>query len=337
MQFAIDKSGNRINAYDASEYNTYKCPTCSGEVILRCGEINIWHFAHKACECIDRWNYDMSEWHQKMQGYFDKEHQEVVVRHNEEIHRADILKDGVVIEFQHSPISASEFMERNKFYKNAGYKLVWVFDVCDDYESGKLKEINEDDYNTLRWKNPLRILKTAPPPQNNSKEFAIHICRACIDYDDNDNEIIRHYINKINWSSLDDYDNPDYRFIKIFDNESIDADSIKDDNIEKLFWTPYDFVKNHTKNLPHYEIKYSGERGHAYNDYICPISKDWLNLDKCEHCGHCGLNIQSYDKKNDKIINKYYCCYPKIVNEKVPDDVRAISGNEYKQVYSMTI
>ena len=44
-------------------------------------------------------------------------------------HRADICFKDYVIEFQHSPISASEFNERNWFYTTAGYKLIWVFDM----------------------------------------------------------------------------------------------------------------------------------------------------------------------------------------------------------------
>lgn len=34
-------------------------------------------------------------------------------------------------EFQHSPMSHTEFLERTSFYTDAGYKMVWVFDYRD--------------------------------------------------------------------------------------------------------------------------------------------------------------------------------------------------------------
>ena len=44
---------------------------------------------------------------------------------------ADVLINGYVIEFQHSPISRDEIKERNEFYTNCGYKVIWVFDAND--------------------------------------------------------------------------------------------------------------------------------------------------------------------------------------------------------------
>lgn len=81
-------------------------------MILKDGKINITHYAHRNNECADNWHYDMSEWHINKQSYFDKQFQEMVVTKNGVTHRADILKDGVVIEFQHSPITGEEFRER---------------------------------------------------------------------------------------------------------------------------------------------------------------------------------------------------------------------------------
>lgn len=46
-----------------------------------------------------------------------------------------------VIEFQHSPISAEEFDERNKFYTSIGKKVVWIFDVQEKYETGRLLRV----------------------------------------------------------------------------------------------------------------------------------------------------------------------------------------------------
>ena len=94
-------------------------------------------------ECTDHWHYDMSEWHRKKQSYFPIENREVVLRHKNKIHRADILINKTVIEFQHSPITAGEFMERNSFFNSLGLRIVWVFDISVAFESNNL--IYSDD------------------------------------------------------------------------------------------------------------------------------------------------------------------------------------------------
>ena len=113
MFIAIDNNEKRIDASEACKGQEYKCPICGQAVLLRDGEVNAAHFAHKNV-CQDMWRYDMSEWHKKMQGFFSHEYREVVVEHSGVKHRADILKGNIVIEMQHSPITAEEFNERNE-------------------------------------------------------------------------------------------------------------------------------------------------------------------------------------------------------------------------------
>lgn len=123
MFVARDTEGTLIWADEANKQTDYFCPVCSGKLILRAGEVNAHHFAHEAGACPDHWHYDMSDWHKTMQEQFPIECREVVMKHNGEIHRADIFKDGVVVEFQHSPITPQEFRERNTFYNTLGYKV----------------------------------------------------------------------------------------------------------------------------------------------------------------------------------------------------------------------
>ena len=109
MFVARDTEGTLIWADEANKQTDYFCPVCSGKLILRAGEVNAHHFAHEAGACPDHWHYDMSDWHKTMQEQFPIECREVVMKHNGEIHRADVFKDGVVVEFQHSPITPQEF------------------------------------------------------------------------------------------------------------------------------------------------------------------------------------------------------------------------------------
>ena len=130
MFVALDEFGNRIYATETTSKGIkYFCPICKGEVRLRVGSLNTPHFAHiSRLDCADDFISDMSEWHREWQMLFPERNREVVITYENEIHRADVLCYGTVIEFQHSPISEDEFWRRNDFYTSAGYKVVWIFE-----------------------------------------------------------------------------------------------------------------------------------------------------------------------------------------------------------------
>lgn len=135
MYFANDSKGTRVYIHDAIKGETYFCPICGQEVIQRKGNINAYHYAHKtSCnELCDSWSYDMSEWHREWQSLFPKDNRETIIHFNGIKHRADVQIDKTVIEFQHSRISDEEFWKRNEFYTNAGYEVIWLFDMIEEY------------------------------------------------------------------------------------------------------------------------------------------------------------------------------------------------------------
>lgn len=148
MFVAADKDGNRVLIEDAVKGTEYFCPVCGRGVIIKAKEslAVAQHFAHKKGECCpDKWHYDMSEWHRNWQNLFPKECRERVVEKNGVKHRADVLINGTVIEFQHSPISPQEIAERNKFYTESGCKVVWVFDA-----NGKIQNEFGDTIDPMR-------------------------------------------------------------------------------------------------------------------------------------------------------------------------------------------
>lgn len=116
MLYADDQNGNKIEATpDSSGF----CPACVSELVPKCGQIKIHHWAHKGRRDCDDWYEPETEWHAEWKRQFGKENCEVVMPP----HRADIVgKSGVVIELQHSPISPEEIREREDFYKN----MVWI-------------------------------------------------------------------------------------------------------------------------------------------------------------------------------------------------------------------
>ena len=121
------------------------CPCCKGDVIAKCGQINVWHWAHKIKDC-DLWSEPETPWHLGWKSLFPRNQTEVVMSN----HRADAVnQNGVVFEFQHSPMDVETMQEREAFY---GEKMIWVLD-------GSLFRLNFKlwDDKVFEWK---RLRKT---------------------------------------------------------------------------------------------------------------------------------------------------------------------------------
>lgn len=102
------------------------CPGCGQPVIAKCGQVKVWHWAHRGILNCDPWREPETEWHRAWKSRFPDDWQEVPLRAPEgELHRADVMTAaGQVIEFQHSRLHPSESAAREAFYKN----LIWIVD-----------------------------------------------------------------------------------------------------------------------------------------------------------------------------------------------------------------
>ena len=103
-----------------------ECPGCGSPVVARCGEVRVWHWAHKGRRMCDPWWENETEWHRAWKDLFPADWQEVI-HHAEdgERHIADVKTgDGWVVEFQHSLIKPDERRSREAFYEG----LIWVVD-----------------------------------------------------------------------------------------------------------------------------------------------------------------------------------------------------------------
>jgi hypothetical protein len=100
------------------------CPSCGSELIAKCGELRVDHWAHKGNRDCDPWKENETEWHRSWKDKFPIDWQEVDHRDDSgEKHRADVkTESGWVLEFQHSYLKPEERRARNAFYG----KLVWV-------------------------------------------------------------------------------------------------------------------------------------------------------------------------------------------------------------------
>lgn len=161
MLFANDYNDNRIHIDNTKSNNEYYCPYCGAPVITKKGDIRQHHFAHKISHaCRDTWernhSYDISPWHNEWQSCFPKENQELKLSLGETVHRADVVIDYTVVEFQHSILSPDKFDDRNNFYLNLGYKVVWLFDLSDLFENGQITFTKEINGLVFEWINPKR-------------------------------------------------------------------------------------------------------------------------------------------------------------------------------------
>jgi hypothetical protein len=102
------------------------CQVCGSELIAKCGEVKINHWAHKGNRTCDPWWENETDWHRAWKDKFPKEWQETVhFDESGEKHIADVkTSSGWCIEFQHSYLNPEERRARNAFYR----KLVWVVD-----------------------------------------------------------------------------------------------------------------------------------------------------------------------------------------------------------------
>lgn len=104
--------------------NKARCPLCDAEVIAKCGDINIHHWAHKKAESCDSWTEPETYWHKSWKESFPIQNREFVFKRDGKKHFADLYTDSkIVIELQNSSISSKTIEERENFY---GEKMLWV-------------------------------------------------------------------------------------------------------------------------------------------------------------------------------------------------------------------
>jgi competence protein CoiA len=144
------------------------CPQCDGDVIAKCGPILAWHWAHKVADC-DTWSEPMTRWHADWQARYPAELCEVTVDGGGRRHRADVMGNGRVIEFQHSSISVEDINNRESFWGC----MVWVFDARAPYSDDRLilypgrprvGKPNNPRYRSFRWKHPRQSIAYCDAP-----------------------------------------------------------------------------------------------------------------------------------------------------------------------------
>ena len=133
-----------INLIEPTPKTRAICPCCEGEVISKCGDVNVWHWAHKGGKDCDSWSEPETAWHKDWKERFPKECREVVVGN----HRADILTTSLVIELQNSSITAKEIKEREEFY---GDRMIWILNGEKFYKNLSYVATDETGLRSRFW------------------------------------------------------------------------------------------------------------------------------------------------------------------------------------------
>ncbi len=315
MLYGINEKGVRIEADIASKDEIYTCPICGNRLLLKRGAVNADHFAHEANACEDDWNYDMSRWHRRMQSCFPENCREVVVAHKGKKHRADVLIGDIVLEFQYSSISAAEFEDRNAFFKNAGYRLAWVFNLSQVAEENIY--VSEDNRDVMVWKHPMRIFANADYLGEKNQRFALWFS---YHGDEEFEECGMETLERVIWAIKDDYECYSMRRFVTSDNIIV-LDGKSQINPNHFFYSSKEFFKEELvklKNARSFSVKYSGKKGEPKESYICPRDKKHFGIYiwgeyGCAYCRYCYMIAKS--EKDDHKMYASYCCYPKPVRE----------------------
>ena len=169
MYYANDENKKRIPIDFAEKGQQYYCPCCGANLIVKRGEKNAAHFAHKPytdCDLYYSRNAGMGPWHKRMQEMFPEDCREQVIYSSGEgkgKRIADVLLRccgmNIIIEFQQSRISSKEFQERTQFYQKNGCKVlnggqkqnkvIWVFDFSN--KNIHVNRIKNTDFVRAKW------------------------------------------------------------------------------------------------------------------------------------------------------------------------------------------
>lgn len=177
MEVAL-KDGVRVRPTSTGQRAV--CQTCDGEVLSKCGEINVWHWAHRAIAGCDSWLEADTEWHSEWKTRVPESWIEIVIEKDGKRRLADIrLPNGLVVKLQRSPLSPKQVRNYEQFFGN----MIWIFDVQDSLEPSddprltfrkkamsstalQLRGWKETPphYRTFRWKHPKKHIAYASRP-----------------------------------------------------------------------------------------------------------------------------------------------------------------------------
>lgn len=128
--YAFDNEGNLQSAHQAHRGHLYTCPECKATVRVRGGRFRQLHFYHPESTLCHL--HGKSATHLHIQISLQKMLAPEIILIEQRFPTIGRIADVVwpaqklIFEVQVSPISAAEVRERNRDYRQAGYRVVWI-------------------------------------------------------------------------------------------------------------------------------------------------------------------------------------------------------------------
>jgi hypothetical protein len=149
--YALNEDGVKITALKGVDGF---CPLCKSLLVVKCGDVNVWHWSHKSVINCDSWSEGETKWHVDWKKRFPESCREVVIVKDGVKHIADIyLKEiKLVIEMQNSPINRVDVFNREYFYD----KMFWIFNMTSVMNNFVFND--RGGWVGFRWKWPKKSL-----------------------------------------------------------------------------------------------------------------------------------------------------------------------------------
>ena len=147
MYAAHNNKGEVVYAVEAHLQSNYYCPICKAIVHLKKSKKGRFYFAHRvACQSNalqSKRSYNETIYHQQAKSILYNACHACNLEVNVEYQLSDIKQiadifvpsQRTIIEFQHSPISASELERRTLEYEKLGMRVIWLTDVQNKFRS----------------------------------------------------------------------------------------------------------------------------------------------------------------------------------------------------------
>ncbi len=149
--------GSHGKMTQATPQETGWCPSYNGQLIPKCGHINIWHWAHKNNE--ESCNYKPeSEWHLKWKTDALAHGNDIEIKIGN--HISDILNrnSNRLIELQNSSLGVDEMIDRCEVFSKNKHMVDWIFNFRPKYQNDQLNFIQNDGYHTFKQKWQKKVL-----------------------------------------------------------------------------------------------------------------------------------------------------------------------------------
>lgn len=157
MLYALNEKNEKVEPTSKARA---KCPFCKLTVIACTGEIKYKYWRHEQqapTSCIAAQYENEGPWHATWKRMFGAEFAEIYCEAGRQTRKADVkLKNGLVIEIQHSSIDSREIKAREAFHN----KMVWIFDATGPFAAGRLKY----EKNYFFWEQPRLSIKKCTCP-----------------------------------------------------------------------------------------------------------------------------------------------------------------------------